>query len=353
MTVSKEIKINIDMAMDVEQLTNGGFSPLTTFLNYEELDSVLNNMRLPNGSIWPIPILFPVENDFDISDISKLILNYNGHQLAILESPEIFDYNISNLINSFFGTDDILHPGVKKTMRFSGKFITGKLSSLNSLPRILGINSLSPEQIKKIIKQKKLKTIVGFHTRNPPHKAHEYIHQSVLKKIDGLLLHPVIGSKKKGDFSSQSIISSYEMYFEKFVPQERVILSPLLTYSRYGGPKEAIFTAIVRKNYGCTHFVVGRDHTGVKNFYGKYDSQKIFNDFDDIEIEIIPFSEPFYCSKTKEITTKEECKFGDKYYQEISATKIRKAIIEKSTIPDYYIRKEILNLLQNMHDVFV
>ena len=148
-------------------------------------------------------------------------------------------------------------------------------------------------------------------------------------------------------------MKSYELYVEKYLPKDRVILTPLLTYSRYAGPREAIFTAIVRRNYGCTHFIIGRDHTGIKNFYGKYDSQKIFQNFKDINIEIIPFSEPFYCQKTNTITTKEECSYGDKYYVEVSGSKIRKAILEKTEIPEIFIRKEVLGTLQSMENVFV
>ena len=179
------------------------------------------------------------------------------------------------------------------------------------------------------------------------------MHKSVLKNHDALLLHPVIGSKKKGDFTSEAIMRSYELYTEKFLPSNRTILTPLLTYSRYAGPREAIFTAIVRRNYGCTHFIIGRDHTGVKNFYGKYDSQKIFQNFKDVDIEIIPFSEPFYCKKSKIITTKEECTYGDKYYVEVSGSKIRKAIKEKTEMSEIFIKKEILNTLQNMKNAFV
>ncbi len=338
--------------MDVEQLLNGGFEPLSTFMNYEELDSVLKNMRLPNGKIWPIPILFPKEFDQKISDFTSLALRFNGHNLALLDQHTSFQYDVKKLIKSFYGTDDPSHPGVQKTSNLSGVFITGKLKRLSKLADILKIDSLEPFQVRSIIKKKKWKTVVGFHTRNPPHRAHEYIHETVLKNHDGLLLHPVIGSKKRGDFTSESIMKSYKYYAENHLPLDRTILTPLLTYSRYAGPKEAIFTAIVRRNYGCTHFVVGRDHTGVKNFYGTYDSQKIFKNLD-VGISIIPFSEPFYCSKSDCITTKDECEFGDKYYVEVSATRIRKAIKEKSVIPEFLIRPDILKILQDMDDVFV
>ena len=350
---SRIIEINADLAMDIEQILNGGFSPLTTFLDKKSLDSVLKNMRLPTGQIWSMPILFPKNFDEPIDSVDSLLLKFQGQDFAVIEEPTTFEYNLDKLIRLLYGTDDGKHPGVEISRKSPHIFITGRLRGLNKLKKILNVHYLEPQEIKDIIKEKSWKSIVGFHTRNPPHSAHEHIHKSVLKNHDALLLHPVIGSKKKGDFTSEAIMKSYELYAEKFLPSDRVVLTPLLTYSRYAGPREAIFTAIVRKNYGCTHFIIGRDHTGVKNFYGKYDSQKIFNDFKDIDLEIIPFSEPFYCEKSKAITTKEECIYGKKYYVEVSGTKIRKAIQEKTDISEIFIRKEILNTLQNMKNTFV
>ena len=350
---SYSVEIDIDLAMDIEQILNGGFFPLTTFLDRKSLESVLKNMRLPSGEIWPIPVLFPKKFERQIDSIDTLLLKFQGKDFAILEDPETFEYNLDKLTLLFYGTDNPEHPGVQTTKKIPHVFITGKLIGISKLHKILNINYLEPDGVKSIIKKKCWKKVVGFHTRNPPHRAHEYIHKSVLKNSDALLLHPVIGSKRKGDFTSEAIMKSYELYVEKYLPKDRIILTPLLTYSRYAGPREAIFTAIVRRNYGCTHFIIGRDHTGVKNFYGKYDSQKIFQNFKDINIEIIPFSEPFYCQKSNVITTKEECSYGDKYYVEISGSKIRKAILEKTEIPEIFIRKEVLGTLQSMEDVFV
>ncbi len=349
----QEIEINADLAMDIELMLNGGFSPLTTFLDKRSLDSVLKNMRLPSGEIWSMPILFPKKFDNPINTTDSLLLKFQGYDFAVLEEPVTFEYDLDKLIRLFYGTVDEKHPGVQISRKTPSIFITGKLRGLTKLGKILNINYLEPQDVKNIIKEKRWKSIVGFHTRNPPHSAHEYIHKSVLKNHDALLLHPVIGSKKKGDFTREAIMHSYQIYLEKFLPSDRAILTPLLTYSRYAGPREAVFTAIVRRNYGCTHFIIGRDHTGVKNFYGKYDSQKIFDNFKDIDIEIIPSSEPFYCEKSKTITTKGECPYGDKYYVEISGSKIRKAIKEKTEISEIFIRKEILNALQNMKNAFV
>ena len=212
---------------------------------------------------------------------------------------------------------------------------------------------MEPDQVKKIIQNKGWKKVVGFHTRNPPHRAHEFLQKNSLENSDGILIHPVVGSKKIGDFSSSAIISSYKFYIKNYLPSNNVIFTPLLTYSRYAGPREAIFTAIVRRNYGCTHFIVGRDHTGVKNFYGKYDSQKIFNKFKDVKIEILCYNEPYYCKKCDQITTIKTCPHNKKYHLEISGTRIRKAILNKSKIPEIYIRKNVLKKLQNTKNIFV
>ena len=349
------ILMNIDLntAMDVEQLLNGGFKPLSTFLNFEQLDSVLKKMRLPTGEIWPIPILFPKPSESTISTGMTLLLKFRKQNLAKLKVTNIFEYNLKKLIKLFYGTNDIRHPGVLETKKSSNIFLTGKLTRVGKLTKILGIPALEPDQVKKIIQNKGWKKVVGFHTRNPPHRAHEFLQKNSLENSDGILIHPVVGSKKIGDFSNDAITRSYKLYIKNYLPAKNVLFTSLLTYSRYAGPREAIFTAIVRRNYGCSHFIVGRDHTGVKDFYGKYDSQKIFSKFKDARIEILCFNEPYYCKKCDQITTSKTCPHRKKYHLEISGTRIRKAILNKSKIPEIYIRKDILKKLQNTRDIFV
>ncbi len=349
------ILMNIDLntAMDVEQLLNGGFKPLSTFLNFEQLDSVLKKMRLPTGEIWPIPVLFPKPSESTISTGMTLLLKFRKQNLAKLKVTNIFEYNLKKLIKLFYGTNDIRHPGVLETKKSSNIFLTGKLTRVGKLTKILGIPALEPDQVKKIIQNKGWKKVVGFHTRNPPHRAHEFLQKNSLENSDGILIHPVVGSKKIGDFSNDAITRSYKLYIKNYLPAKNVIFTSLLTYSRYAGPREAIFTAIVRRNYGCSHFIVGRDHTGVKDFYGKYDSQKIFSKFKDARIEILCFNEPYYCKKCDQITTSKTCPHRKKYHLEISGTRIRKAILNKSKIPEIYIRKDVLKKLQNTRDIFV
>lgn len=349
---SLTVDIDANTAMDIEQLSNGGFWPLRTFMNFEDLDSVLRRMRLTTGEVWPIPILFPEPADCKIFSGTTLLLKFEGVNFAQLDVSDVFKYDIGKLVKLFYGTNDTSHPGVSHTKKLSNTFLTGKLRRIEKLTKLLGITAMDPIEAKRIIKEKKWKKIVGFHTRNPPHRAHEFLQKCSLENADGLFIHPVVGSKKKGDFSDTAILRGYKHYIENYLPRTSVILTPLLTYSRYAGPREAIFTAIVRRNYGCTHFIVGRDHTGVMNFYGKYDSQKIFNGFKDIGIEILHFDEPYYCRKCKQVTTSKTCPHNIKYHIEISGTKIRKAILHKSKISDILIRKEVIDELKKIKNVF-
>ena len=353
MTRLQEFEIDDDTAMDIEQLTNGGFKPLSTFLNSKDLKSVLYNMRLKNGKFWPIPILFPKPKHLNLKKNSTIILNYRNFKFAKIKISEIYTYDLKKLTKLFFGTTDKNHPGVSYSQKRGNIFITGKLKIFLKLSKILKINTLEPDQVKSIIKKRKWKKVVGFHTRNPPHRAHEYLHKCVLENSDGLLLHPVLGTKKKGDFSNQAILTGYKTYLKNYLPQKNIILTPLFTYSRYAGPKEAIFTAIVRRNYGCTHFIVGRDHTGVKNYYGKYDSQKIFQTISDIDIRILKFDEPYFCKRCNQITTKKTCICKSKYSVKIDSTKIRNAIKKQKSLPDYFIRKEVLTELISLKEPFI
>lgn len=350
---SLTIDIDENTAMDIEQLSNGGFRPLHTFMNFKDLDSVLRLMRLTTGEVWPIPILFPKPAGSKISVGTTLLLKFKGVSFAQLEVSDIFKYDVERLIKLFYGTNDSSHPGVSYTKKMPNTFLTGKLRRIKKLTKLLGITAMNPVEVKRIIKEKRWKKIVGFHTRNPPHRAHEFLQKCSLENADGLFIHPVIGSKKKGDFSNTAILRGYESYIQNYLPKNNVIVTPLLTYSRYAGPREAIFTAIIRRNYGCTHFVVGRDHTGIKNFYDKYASQRIFNDFKDLGIEILSFNEPYYCKKCEQITTSRTCPHGSKYHVEISGTLIRKALLNNSKISEIHMRKEVLDKLRSIKDVFV
>tara|TARA_B100000029_G_scaffold24376_1_gene24113 strand:- start:9679 stop:10740 length:1062 start_codon:yes stop_codon:yes gene_type:complete len=353
MTDLQELDITDNIAMDIEQLSNNGFKPLKTFLNSKDLHSVLTKMRLTNGEIWPIPILFPKPKQIQIKKNSTLILNYKNIKFAKLIVSEVFSYDLKKILKLFFGTMNNNHPGVEHVKNNGDTFITGKLIKFVNLSNILKINSLNPEQTRRIIEKNNWKKIVGFHTRNPPHRAHEYLHKCSLENSDGLLIHPVLGTKKKGDFTNSAILAGYQSYIKNYLPKKNVILTPLLIYSRYAGPKEAVFTAIIRRNYGCTHFIVGRDHTGVKNFYGTYDSQKIFENFPDLNIAILKFDEPYFCKRCDQVTTKKTCRCTIPYHVKISGTEIRQAIEQKKSLSENIIRPEVLNELKRIKNSLI
>lgn len=341
---NKTLDITKENMMDVICLCNHAFSPLNGFVNREDYQSILDDMKLKTGEIWSIPIMLNVPKDksdeFSIGDEISLI--YNNEEVAKLFLTDKYLINKDEYCIKVFGTIDNEHPGVKEIRRQGEFVLAGKVKLIkNPLQNEL---ELSPEQIKNVINERGMKKVVAFHTRNPIHRSHEFIQRSALEFADGLLIHPVIGKKKSGDFNEKYITQSYKLMMENFYPKEKVIFSTLSTYSRYAGPREAVFTALVRKNFGATHFIVGRDHTGVGNFYGKYDSQKIFDKLGNIGIEIIKFHAPYYCPICNTDVTEHTCNH-EKERLEISGTQAREMLKKGICPPHWFMRPEISEMI--------
>jgi len=241
-----------------------------------------------------------------------------------------------------FKTKSHKHPGVLKEMMRSPYRIGGRIALLKRRPRVA--EYLSPADTKQIFQKKGWKRIVGFQTRNPIHKAHEYLQRVSLEFVDGLFIQPLVGWKKKGDFSNEAVISSYKYMIKNIYPSNRVLLGVLDTPMRYAGPREAVFHAIIRRNYGCTHFIIGRDHAGVGNFYGKYEAHRLIKQLDNLGIRIFTLHEPYYCKKCGFTVSRNNCRHINSR-DSISGTKIRKFILNNKTIPIEYMRKEISMLL--------
>ncbi|MCK4781689.1 sulfate adenylyltransferase [Candidatus Parcubacteria bacterium] len=335
--------------MDLDKIANNAYHPLKGFLNKDDLLSVIEKYRLTNGECWPMPIIL----DFDKEDIksfkmgSDIILKESsGKDIAELKIEDIYQVNKKKLAKDIFLTNDENHPGVRWWLGLKDFFVGGKIKLINKPIFFNAEDELSPQEVKHIIKNNGFKTIVGFHTRNPIHRAHEYLQRCALEITDCLVIHPVVGKKKKGDFTAGAIRASYNAMLESYYPKNRIIFSVLSTYSRYAGPREALFTAIIRRNYGCTHFIVGRDHTGVANYYGRYDSHKIFNQFSDLGITPLKFYEPVYCRHCNNIVTEKTCIHKNGFIK-ISGTKIRELISKSSNIKDIYLRKEVLESILN------
>ena len=346
-----KIEIDDDSARNVFQIATGAYSPLCGFMNQDDLNSVLNHMKLSNGSIWPLPITLDIdeENAEFIKTCENLcLIDSKNKPLGMLRVEQIYKNKRRLISKTIYGTDDPKHPGAKKVMSQKPFLLAGEITSVNRTASIMHEYDLTPRQLRKLFYDKGWEKIVGFHTRNVPHRGHEYI---LLKSIedelcDGILLHPVIGSKKKGDFNSRYILKSYEILMQSHLPRDKFVLSSFNTYSHYAGPREAIFTAICRKNYGCTHFIVGRDHTGAASYYSSKDSQKVFREIKDLGIEIIFFDEIVYSKSQKtyfELSESNNNKTIDN--EPISGTGFREYMSRSELPPSWFARENVSNML--------
>ena len=359
------LKVEIDQAkqMDIEQIAVGTYSPLEGFMSEEELKSVIDTMRLPNNIIWPLPVIFDVsiEDSRSISVGQDVALTDNQRQIvAILHVSEKYRFNIRDAAKQIYGTSSSEHPGVRSSMALKPVLLAGKITLIQRRYSETKQYELTPGQIRKLIEERGWVKVVGFHTRNVIHRSHEFIQIKALEEecCDGLLVHPVIGQKKRMDFNAKYIINSYELMMKKFYPKSKVIFATLATYSRYAGPREALFTAICRKNFGCSHFIIGRDHTGVKQFYDPYVSHNIFDKFPDIGIKIIKFGKVFYSDRLKQYIHEKDCPGHDEADRlHISGTEVRKILAKKEMPPEWYMRPEIastiISSIDNGEDVFV
>jgi len=348
----KRIEIDEESLMDAEQIAIGTFSPLEGFMGKEDFNSVADKMKLANGTVWPLPIVLAVtdEEKNKISAGEDVSLTFNGETYAILHLSEVYSVNKEESAEKIYGTKDISHPGVKRFLELPQNLLGGKITLLKRKESPNKIHELTPSQTRRIFSERGWSKIVGFHTRNVIHKSHEFIQLEGLKKglCDGLFVHPVIGKKKVGDFESDIIIKTYEKMIEDFYPKSKVILGTFATYSRYCGPREAIFTALARKNFGCSHFIVGRDHTGVGEFYHPHASHKIFDQFskEELGIEPIKFDKVFYSDiENAHVHEPEFMKHPDEHKLHISGTQARETLKSGQQPPGWFMRPEISNII--------
>jgi len=342
-----------DTLLDLENIAVGVYSPLTGFMTEDEFKSVVIRKRLPSGLAWTIPILLPITRD-DVLKIAKgaraLLCNENNVPIAVIRVKDIYSIEAKKAAKHVFGTVSREHPGVHKFLR-SGQLFAGAdiwLIRKNSYP--FHAFNLEPRKTRAMIKDRGWKTVAGFQTRNIPHRAHEFLQKIGLSLVDGILIHPIIGWKKKGDFNPEVIINTYKILIDHYYPRDRVIFSGLATAMRYAGPLEAVFHAIIRKNFGCTHFIVGRDHAGVGGFYDKYAAHRIFDRFPDLGIVPLLLNGPYYCKKCLSVVSDKICPHHDTHNLEISGTLIRSMINRHKRIPEEYLRKEISDYIYRHKD---
>ncbi len=346
-----EIMISGDMAKDVENIAYGVFSPLEGFMCRNDFENVLEHMRLENDIPWTIPIVFDFEGELKEGD--EVILKSENGTIALFKIEEIYGYDKKEYAQQVFRTRDDAHPGVAKIMKMRKNLAGGKITLIKEGEEKFSNYYLKPHETRILFKEKGWRDVVAFQTRNVPHMGHEYVQKTALTFADGIFINPIIGRKKKGDFKDEVILKSYEALIEHYYLKERAVMSILRTMMRYAGPREAIFHAIMRKNFGCTHFIVGRDHAGVGNYYGPYDAHEIFNEFPDLEITPIFFRSFFYCKKCGGVVNDKICPHGKEHHIYYSGTSIRKMLMNGETPPETMMRKEVAEVIMGYENPFV
>ena len=345
----KKLVLNEYQISDLEMIATGAFSPLEGFINSKDYKSVLETMRLSNGVVWSIPVTLDIKKEQNIKEGDEVgLYDENNNFLGIIKVEEKYEYDKRKEVLSVYKTDDEKHPAVAKVFSQGEFYIAGKIYVV-SLPKRYNFVEyrLTPAQTRKIFEQKNWQRIVAFQTRNPIHRAHEYILKCALEISDGLFLHPIVGKTKQDDIPAEVRMKCYEVLIEKYFPKDRVVLAVNPAYMRYGGPREAILHAIVRKNYGCTHIIIGRDHAGVGNYYGPYDAQKIFSEFKPEELEITPlfFENTFYCRKCGSMASSKTCPHSEQERILLSGTKVRQMLQEEEIPPVEFTRPEVAKIL--------
>ena len=332
---------------DLVMIAIGGFSPLTGFMGKADYESVVTNMRLASGLPWAVPVTLTVSEDVAAPLNEGMLVRLNdstGRYVGVLQLTEKFVYDKQKEAINVYCTDEDKHPGVKVVYEQGAVNLAGSVWLLERDDHPLFPKyQIDPAASRAMFRERGWKTVVGFQTRNPIHRAHEYIQKCALETVDGLFLHPLVGATKKDDIPADVRMRCYEIMMDRYFPQDRVILAINPSAMRYAGPREAIFHALIRKNYGCTHFIVGRDHAGVGDYYGTYDAQHIFDQFEPGELGITPmkFEHAFYCTRTGTMATSKTSPSSKEERIHLSGTKVREMLRRGELPPPEFSRPEV------------
>ncbi|MBI4310318.1 MAG: sulfate adenylyltransferase [Chloroflexi bacterium] len=347
-----KVRLNPLQASDAEMIAIGAFSPLTGFMGQADYRGVVANMHLQNGLPWSMPVTLAVNEETakGVRDGQEVALeDEEGRVLGTMAVQERFSYNKEEEARQVYRTTDAAHPGVAN-MYAQGPVMLGGPVRYVGIPREempFPEYRLEPAETRRKFHELGWKSVVGFQTRNPVHRAHEYIQKCAMEMVDGLLLHPLVGATKGDDIPADVRMRCYQVLLEKYYPKGRVLLSVNPAFMRYAGPREAIFHALVRKNYGCSHFIVGRDHAGVGNYYGTYDAQQIFREFQPGELGIQPlmFENSFYCKACGNMGTAKTCPHDSANHVFLSGTQVRNILSKGEMPPQEFSRPEVARAL--------
>lgn len=350
------VQVSNDLRNDIENIADGVFSPLEGFLCRDDFESVVKSGRLRNGLAWTVPIILDVDEQtaVKVKDSGEAALAMGKDSFALIQVEEIFSFDRLECAKAVYQTDDIKHPGVQKMVNLQSKLVGGKITLLRRTAQSpLRKYRKTPAETRAEIAAKGWRSTVGFQTRNVPHIAHEMLQKAALNVFDGLFLNPLIGKKKQGDFKDEVILAAYETLIQNYYPNNRAMFVTLHTEMRYAGPKEAIHHAIMRKNFGCSHFIVGRDHAGVGSYYHPFAAHEIFKNYPDLEIQPVFFPAFYYCKKCLGYANERNCPHPVELREELSGTKMRKMVSSGEMPAEHLMRPEIAKLIVSFKEPFV
>lgn len=351
-----KIHVKDTQILDILNIANGSYSPLKGFMNRADFMKVVNDKTLEDGTVWTVPIVLDVTSE-QASQLSTgheiALVDKNSHLLAVLNLDDKYSWDKEEVIEKLFATCDRKHPGVKNFLQMGDILLGGTIKLIHQMHNKFERFQLKPIETRVLFKQKGWNTVVGFQTRNVPHRGHEYLQKSALETVDGILIHPKIGKKKPGDFKDSLILKSYQILMDHYYLKDHAVMSIFLADMRYMGPREAVFDLLVRKNYGCTHFIVGRDHAGVGNYYDSFEAHRIFDEFPDLGVKPLKFNYAFYCKKCHQMVSAKTCPHSDEHRVTPSGTRLRKLLKDGEKVPPELMRPEVAEILSKEKEPFV
>jgi sulfate adenylyltransferase len=350
------VQVSGDLRNDVENIADGIFSPLEGFVGEQDFQSIVETGRLKNGLPWTVPIVLDVDGQTasEMKDAGQVALATGSDKFAIMHVEETYSFEKLACARAIYQTDDVKHPGVEKMTKMKNKLVGGRVDVVKRIEQSpLREYRMTPAETRVEISRKGWKSVVGFQTRNVPHVAHEMLQKAALNLYDGLFVNPLIGKKKQGDFKDEVILAAYVALIDNYYPKDRAMFVTLHTEMRYAGPKEAIHHAIMRKNFGCSHFIVGRDHAGVGNYYHPFAAHEIFKSYSDLEIEPVFFPAFYYCKKCLSYANERTCPHGQEFREELSGTKMRNMVNSGEIPAEHLMRAEIAKIIVSYNEPFV
>ena len=350
------VQVSGDLRNDIENIADGVFSPLEGFVGERDFQSIVKNGRLENGLAWTVPIVLDVDDETanKMKDAGQVALAAGSDRFAVLHVEETYAFDKLACAKAIYQTDDVKHPGVAKMTNMKDRLVGGRINVAKRIEQSpLRSYRMTPEETRAEIARKGWKSVVGFQTRNVPHVAHEMLQKAALNLFDGLFVNPLIGKKKQGDFKDEVILATYVALIDNYYPKDRAMFVTLHTEMRYAGPKEAIHHAIMRKNFGCSHFIVGRDHAGVGTYYHPFASHKIFKDYPDLGIEPVFFPAFYYCKKCLSYANERNCPHGAEFREELSGTKMRNMVSSGEIPAAHLMRPEVAKIIVSYPEPFV